>query len=64
MLMERDPVDALSWLYAGVMLSGDETARKRASALAKQMSAAEIDAAQKAGRAYAKNIQRLGRERR
>ena len=55
-LMQHDPVEALSWLYAGVTLSGDDVARKRAAALAKEMSAAEIDAAQKAGRAYAKEI--------
>jgi len=57
MLMRRDPVEALSWLYAGVALSGDEAARKRAKALAGEMTAAEIEAAQKAGRAYAKDIQ-------
>lgn len=64
MLMERDPVEALAWLYTSVAVSGDDAARKRASALAKQMSAAEIEAAQKAGRVYAKDIQRIGRERR
>lgn len=57
MLMRHDPVEALSWLYASVALSGDDAARKRAAALAKEMSAAEIDAAQKAGRVYAKDIQ-------
>jgi uncharacterized protein len=62
MLMRRDPVEALSWLYAGVALSGDEPARKRAKALAREMTAAEIDAAQKAGRAYAKDIQQRARD--
>ncbi len=62
MLMSRDPVEALSWLYAGVALSGDDAARERAKALAKEMSAAEIDAAQKAGRAYAKDIQQRLRD--
>lgn len=57
MLMGKDPVSALSWLYASVTLSGDETARKRAKALAAEMTAAEIDAAQKAGRVHAKDIQ-------
>lgn len=57
MLMQTNPVEALSWLYASVALSGDEAARKRAKALAKEMTAAEIDAAQKAGRMYAKDIQ-------
>ena len=55
-LMARDPVEALSWLYASVALSGDDGARKRAAALAREMSAKEIDTAQKAGRAYAKEI--------
>ena len=55
-LMQRDPVDALSWLYAGVSFSGDDAARKRAAALAREMTAAEISSAQKAGRAYAKEI--------
>jgi TPR repeat protein len=55
-LMDRDPVAALSWLYASVAVSGDDAARKRAAALAREMSASEIDAAQKAGRAYAKEI--------
>lgn len=64
MLMRTDPVDALSWLYASVALSGDDAARKRAAALAREMSAAEIDAAQKSGRAYAKDIAQRARERR
>lgn len=64
MLMQDDPVEALSWLYAAVATSGDEAARKRASALAKEMTASEIDAAQKAGRAYAKNIQQITKQRR
>lgn len=55
-LMQRDPEEALSWLYASVALSGDDAARKRAASLAKEMSAAEIERAQKAGRAYAKDI--------
>lgn len=63
-LMRHDPIEALSWLYAAVALSADEAARKRAGALAREMSAAEIDAAQKAGRQYAKDIQQRARERR
>jgi len=62
MLMNRDPVEALSWLYAGVALSGDDAARKRAKALAAEMTAAEIDTAQKAGRVYAKDIQQRLRD--
>jgi TPR repeat protein len=64
MLMRNDPVEALSWLYASVTLSGDDAARKRAAKLAREMTAAEIEAAQKAGRMYAKEIQQRARERR
>jgi TPR repeat protein len=64
MLMQRDPVEALSWLYAGVTISGDEGARKRAKALAREMTASEIDQAQKAGRLYAKEIQQKARDAR
>lgn len=63
-LMRHDPIEALCWLYAAVALSADDAARKRAGALAREMSAAEIDAAQKAGRQYAKDIQQRARERR
>ncbi|MBY0563776.1 MAG: hypothetical protein K2P58_06260 [Hyphomonadaceae bacterium] len=62
MLMSNEPVDALSWLYASVALSGDDAARKRAGALAEELSAAEIEAAQKTGRAYAKDIAQRARE--
>jgi len=62
MLMERNPVEALSWLYAGVTVSGDDAARKRAKELASEMTAAEIATAQKAGRAYAKDIQQRIRD--
>lgn len=64
MLMHNDPVEALSWLYCAVALAADDTARKRAATLAKEMTAAEIDAAQKAGRAYAKDIQQRANPRR
>lgn len=57
MVMAADPVEALAWLYAGVTLSGDTAARKRAADLAQEMTAAEIDAAQKTGRTYTKRIQ-------
>jgi TPR repeat protein len=56
MLMERDPVEALSWLYAAVTIAADDPARKRAAALAKEMSAKEIERAQKIGREYAREI--------
>jgi uncharacterized protein len=64
MLMQTDPVDALSWLYTGVAISGDDASRKRAKALAREMTAAEIDTAQKAGRLYAKEIQQKARDAR
>lgn len=56
LLMERDPVEALSWLYAAVTLGADDRARKRAAALAAEMSAKEIEQAQKYGREYAREI--------
>ncbi len=56
MLMQRDPIEALSWLYAAVTLAADDPARKRAAALAKEMSAKEIEQAQKIGREYAREI--------
>ena len=64
MLMASDPIEALAWLYAAAALSGADAPRKRAAALAREMSAKEIDAAQKAGRGYAKRIQNKGREQR
>lgn len=63
LIMGHDPVEALAWLYASVALSADEAARKRAAALAREMSAKEIEDAQKTGRQYAKDIQRNSRER-
>jgi len=56
-MIERDPVDALSWLYCAVALSGDDAARKRGAVLARELTAKEISAAQKAGRIYVKEIQ-------
>jgi TPR repeat protein len=56
LLMGDDPVEALAWLYASVTLTGNDACRKRAAELAREMSAAEIVAAQKAGRMYAKDI--------
>lgn len=64
MLMHKDPVEALSWLYAGVALAGDEAARKRAKALAREMTAKEIDQAQKLGQLYAKEITQKARDAR
>ncbi|MBX3428738.1 MAG: sel1 repeat family protein [Hyphomonadaceae bacterium] len=56
LLMKRDPVAALSWLYAAVALSAEDAARKRAAALAAEMSAKEIEQAQKIGREHAREI--------
>lgn len=58
LLLESDPEGALAWLYAGVALGGDEDARKRAATLAKELSAAEIEAAQRLGRERFKQIER------
>ncbi len=58
LLMASNPKKALKWLYADVALSGDEGARQRAASLAREMRADEIDAAQRAGRAYARTIER------
>jgi TPR repeat protein len=63
MLMDEEPIEALAWLYASVAISGDDASRKRAAALAREMSADEIEAAQKAGRMYAKDIQHRIRPR-
>jgi len=64
MIIHSEPVEALSWLYAMVALTADEAARKRANALAREMTASEIDAAQKTGRAYAKGVKQRAREAR
>jgi TPR repeat protein len=63
MLMRDDPIEALSWLYAAVALSADDAARKRAAALAQEMTAKEIEIAQKAGRLHVKDIQARGKGR-
>jgi TPR repeat protein len=55
-LIQRDSVEALSWLYAAVTLSGDDAARKRAAALAKEMTPKDIEQAQRYGREYAREI--------
>ena len=62
-MLQRDPVEALAWLYTGAALSGDDAPRHRAAALAKEMTAKEIDGAQKAGRAQLKSIQSKARAR-
>lgn len=63
LIMRDEPVEALAWLYASVAVSGDHACRKRAAALAREMSAIEIEAAQKAGRSYAKDVQNKAKAR-
>ncbi len=63
LLMERDPVEALAWLYAAVSLAGEDAARKRAAALARELTAKEIERAQKTGRLYVKEIGRRSKQR-
>jgi TPR repeat protein len=63
LLTDRDPIDGLAWLYAAVSLNGDEAARKRATVIARQLRAKEIEEAQRIGRAYAKEAQQRSRGR-
>ena len=58
LIVDRDPIDALAWLYCAVAISADEGARKHARVIAKELSASDIEEAQKAGRVYAKAIER------
>lgn len=58
LLVNEEPVQALAWLYAGAALSGDDRARKRAGAIAAEMSAEEIEAAQRLGRSFVRDAQR------
>jgi len=55
-LMRVDPVEALGWLYAAAATSGADEAKTLAIALAKEMHASEIGAAQKIGRMRAKRV--------
>ncbi|WP_395647940.1 tetratricopeptide repeat protein [Terricaulis sp.] len=63
MLIATDPVDALTWLYVAVSVTGQEAVSKRAQALAREMTAREIDAAERAGRTYVKNFRKAKRRR-
>jgi len=62
LLMTDETVEALAWLYAGVTLTGNDACRRRAHELAQEMTANEIEAAQKAGRMYAKDIRAKARQ--
>jgi TPR repeat protein len=59
-LMHENAEEALAWLYAATALSGDDAARGRAMALAREMDAREISMAQKRGRAILKRIKDAG----
>lgn len=61
MIMGDDPIDALTWLYAATSITGQDATAKRAQALAREMTAREIDQAEKAGRAYVKNFRKAKR---
>ncbi len=61
LLVGEQPIDALAWLYASITLTGDETARRRAEALAREMTADEISTAQKSGRALIRNLDKARR---
>lgn len=56
LLVGRDLIEALAWLYASATLTGDEAARRRAGAIAREMSADEIESAQKTGRAIVRTL--------
>ncbi len=62
-LMETDPQEALAWLYASVGMSGDAPTADHGAALARELSADEIVAAQKRGRAILKHFRKEQRRR-
>jgi len=55
-LERRDPVESLAWLYAAAAFAGEDAAAARAKAFARELSAPAIAAAQKRGRAIAKQL--------
>jgi TPR repeat protein len=62
LLIAERPEQALAWLYASAALAPGEEIRKRAAELAAELSAEEIDRAQKSGRITVRNL-RKGRVR-
>lgn len=62
LILADQPVEALSWLYASAAIAPTEEGRKRAAELAAEMSAEEIDTAQKTGRRIVRDL-RKGRGR-
>lgn len=55
-LERRDPVEALAWLYSAAAFAGEDAAAQRAKALARELSAPAIAAAQKRGRDIVKQL--------
>jgi TPR repeat protein len=56
MMLHIDVIEALTWLYVSAVWNSDEIASERATKLAKEMTASEIAAAQKRGRAFLKKL--------
>ena len=63
LLVARDPVEALAWLYASSALSVDDDLRRRTAAMARELSADEIARAQRIGRAYVRGLNQRRRKR-
>ncbi len=57
MIEDKEPIEALGWLYAAVALSGDEACVRRAKQLARSVPAAGIAEAQKRGRTLARKAE-------
>jgi TPR repeat protein len=64
MIERAEPTEALAWLYAAVALTGNQGTAKRAKALARELAARDIAAAQARGRALVKRVQQTARENR
>lgn len=61
LLVSEQPVEALAWLYASTSLTGDEAVGRRAEALARELTADEINVAQTMGRARIRDLARARR---
>ncbi len=61
LIIAAEPVEALAWLEAGAALGAAPALAKRAQQLAREMSADEIAAAQKKGRALLREIKQANR---
>jgi TPR repeat protein len=62
-LVETDTEEALAWLYASVGMSGDAPTAHHGASLARELSADEIVAAQKRGRAILKHFRKEQRRK-